>query len=76
MTSEFVQVLHTGCGHWVGISTIASKLCEVNVYESMRPALTKSLKRQISAILCLPLQKKEVTLKYEHLHGYLLCLLM
>ena len=26
MTSEFVQVLHTGCGHWVGISTIACKL--------------------------------------------------
>ena len=43
----------------------------------MRPALTESLiKRQISAILCLPIQKKEVTLKYEHLHGYLLLILL
>ena len=62
MTSEFVQVLHTGCGHWVAISTIGCKLGEVNVYDSMRPALTKSLKKQISAILCLPIQKKELTL--------------
>ena len=76
MTSEFVQVLHTGCGHWVAMSTIACKLGEVNVYDSMRPALTESLKRQISAILCLPIQKKEVILEYEHLHCYLLLILL
>ena len=46
MTSEFVQVLHTGCGHWVAISTIAFKLGEVNVYDSMRPALTESLTKK------------------------------
>ena len=76
MTLEFVQVLHTGCGHWVAISTIACKLGEVNVYDSMRPALTESLKRQISAILCLPIQKEQFTLKYEHLHSYLLLVLL
>ena len=77
ITLEFCpQVLHTGCGHWVAISTIACKLGEINVYYSMRPALPESLKRQISAILCLPIQKKEVTLKYEHLDGYLLLILL
>ena len=44
------------------ISTIGSKLGEVNIYDSMRSALTESLKRQIPAILCLPIQTKEVTL--------------
>ena len=55
---------------------LVSYLGEVNVNDSMRPALTDSLKRQISAILSLSLQKKEVTLKYEHLHGYLLLILL
>ena len=58
------------------ISTIGCKLGKVNVYDSMRPALTESLKRQIPAILSLPIQKKEVTLKYEHLHSYLLLILL
>ena len=76
MTSEFVQVLHNGCGHWVAISTIGCKLGEVNIYDSMRSALTESLKRQIPAILCLPIQTKEVTLKYKRLHSYLLLILL
>ena len=52
--------LHTGCGHWVTISTIVLKLDEVNVYYSMRHALTDSLKRQISDILCLPIQRRRL----------------
>ena len=63
--------------NWVAISTIGCKLGKVNAYyDGMRPALTKYLIRQISAILCLPIQKKEVTLKYEHLSGYLLLILL
>ena len=77
MTAESIQLLHTGCGHWVAISTIGYKLAEVNVYDSMRPALTDNLNRQISAILCLPIQKrKECILKYEQLHCYLLLILL
>ena len=76
MTAESIQLLHTGCGHWVAISTIGYKLAEVNVYHSMRPVLTDSLKRQISAILCLPIQKKECILKYEQMHCYLLLILL
>ena len=61
--------------HSVAISTIVLKLNEVNVYYSTRPALTDSLKRQISDIFYLPIQKKKVTLKYEQFHYYLLILL-
>ena len=75
-TLEFIQLLHTGCGHWVAISTIVLKLDEVNVYYSTRHALTDSLKRQISDIFYLPIQKKKVTLKYEQFHYYLLLILL
>ena len=46
------------------------KSAEVNVYDSMRTVLTDSLKRQISAILCLPIQRKKVILKYEQILYY------
>lgn len=49
---EFVQVLHTGFGHWVTVSTIGCSPAEVEVYDSMSPVLTGSMERQISAIMC------------------------
>ena len=60
MSSEFVQHLYTGCGVWIAISTISCWLAEVTVYDSMRSALTESLKRRISAILCLWSREKEL----------------
>ena len=40
---EFVQVLHTGRGHWVTISTIDCANGEVDVFDSMPPAVLKYL---------------------------------
>ena len=59
---EFVQVLHTGRGHWVTISTIACDNGEVDVFDSMTPALTDSLKNQIAALLCT--KQKAITVRY------------
>ena len=43
-TAEFVQVLHTGRGHWVTISTIGygKGSSEVEVFDSLPPSLTSS----------------------------------
>ena len=39
LTEEFVQVLHTGRGHWVTISTIGCSIAEVEIFDSMPPAI-------------------------------------
>ena len=31
----FVQILHTGCGHWHVVSTIGTKHAEVNIFDSI-----------------------------------------
>ena len=59
---EFVQILHTGQGHWVTISTIGCTTGEVNVFDSLPPAPTTDLLNQIAAILCTP--KDTIKVKY------------
>ena len=61
-STEFVQVLHTGCGHWVAVSTIGCAPGKVDIYDSLSPAPTSDLKWQIAALLATPL--KCITLRY------------
>ena len=49
---EFVQVLHTGAGHWVAVSTTGCGPDEVGVFDSMSFYLSGALERQIAALLC------------------------
>ena len=60
--NEFVQILHTGRGHWVTMSTIGCTAGEVNVFDSLPPSPTTDLLNQIAAILCTP--KKEIKVNY------------
>ena len=62
MRGEFVQVLHTGKGHWVAISTIGCQAAEVDIFDSMCPVLTGALQRQIAALLCT--QHNAITVRY------------
>ena len=59
---EFVQILHTGKGHWVTISTIGCTTGEVNVFNSLPQALTTEMINQIAAILCTP--KDTIQMRY------------
>ena len=68
MKSEFVQVLHTGHCHWITISTIGCTNGNVNIYDSLYPALTTKLKNQIASLLCY--EKKEITVKYKQMNNY------
>ena len=62
MKGEFVQVLHSGKGHWVTVSTIGCQTAEIDVFDSMCPALTGTLQRQIAALLCT--QQDVITVRY------------
>ena len=44
-SGEFVQILHTGCGHWHVISTIHP---EVNIFESTYCTCSDQSKMQIA----------------------------
>lgn len=61
-TEEFVQILHTGHGHWLTISTIGCKANEVHVFDCMPPAPTADMLNQIAAILCTP--QNTITVNY------------
>ena len=61
-TEEFIQVLHTGHGHWVTVSTVGCKDGEINIYDSLPPAPTSHLMNQIAALLATP--KPAITVKY------------
>jgi len=62
MKGEFVQVLHSGKGHWVTVSTIGCQTAEIDVFDSMCLALTGTLQRQIAALLCT--QQDVITVRY------------
>ena len=62
LTDEFVQVLHTARGHWLTVSTIGCKSAEVDVFDSMLPGISSSLKNQIASLLCT--KRKSITLRY------------
>ncbi len=51
MRGEFVQILHTGRGHWVTVSTIGCQQAEVDIFDSASPALNSCLENQIAALL-------------------------
>ncbi len=52
MKEGFVQVLHTGRGHWITVSTIGCHTAEVDVYDSMPPSVNSSLQNQVAALFC------------------------
>ena len=48
---EFIQVLNTGQGQWVTISTIGTPHPTVHVYDSLYSCAGTHLKAQIAAVL-------------------------
>ena len=61
-TEEFIQVLHTGCRHWVTVSTIGCREGEINIFDSYSPALTSHLMNHIAALLATP--NATINMKY------------
>ena len=49
--AEFIQILNTGCGHWVTVSTIGTSHPAVHVYDSLYSSAGTRLKAQIAALL-------------------------
>ena len=49
---EFIQILNTGHGHWVTVSTIGCTKGEILIYDSLPPAMTPKLRNQIACLLC------------------------
>ena len=62
---EFVQILHNGHGHWITISTYGCESGVVNVFDSLLPVVSSSIKQQTAAILCLAPAKTEIILRYS-----------
>ena len=50
-TGEFVQIIHTGEGHWHVVSTIGTQHPDVNVFDSMYCHCPEHSKVQISNLL-------------------------
>ena len=50
-SGEFVQILHTGHGHWHVISTIGREHPEINIFDSMYCFCSDHSKIQIASIL-------------------------
>ena len=48
---EFVQILHTGHGHWNTVSTIGEKHPDVQVFDSMYVCIPTKAKAQIASLL-------------------------
>ncbi len=59
---DFVQVLNTGKGHWVTISTIGCQRNEVDIFDSLYPTLSSQLQMQISVLLCT--KEKSITVRF------------
>ena len=57
-------MLHTGYGHRVIISTYECDLGFVDIYNSLPPAMSSSLPRQIATIVCLSPTHREVNIRY------------
>ena len=68
-TEEFIQVLHTGHGHWVTVSTIGCREGEINVYDSLPPAPTPHMMNQIAALLATP----KATIKMRYMETQMQC---
>ena len=59
---EFIQILNTGQGHWVTISTIGTTHPNVHVYDSLYSCAGTHLKAQIAATMAT--EKPELILKF------------
>ena len=51
---EFVQILNTGSGHWVVITTIGAPSSTVYIYDSLYSYAGPILQKQIASILAIP----------------------
>ena len=52
MTSEFVQILHTGSDHWVCVSSIGCVPGTVKLYDSLfHDAITQEVEEQVNDLL-------------------------
>ena len=49
--AEFVQIIHSGRGHWLTISIIGNSHPDVHVYDSMYPSAGTLVKAQTAALL-------------------------
>ena len=59
---EFVQILYTGIGHWVTVSTIGTVHPTVSIYDSLYSSAGTALLSQIAGILST--KEAEITLKF------------
>ena len=59
---EFIQILNTGLGHWVTISTIGTSHPTVHVYDSLYSCAGTRLKAQIAAVMAT--EKPELILEF------------
>ena len=59
---EFVQILHTGIGHWVTVSTNGTVHPTVRVYDSLYTSAGTTLQSQIACILAT--KEVEITLQF------------
>lgn len=50
---EFIQILNTGAGHWVTVSSVGSHPV-INIYDSKYSSTTSDLQEQIASIVCSP----------------------
>ena len=66
-SAECLPILHTGRGHWVTISTISCENSEVQVFDSMPPAVTSSIKKQIAALV--RNKEKNIILRYNNVEN-------
>ena len=48
---EFIQILHTGHGHWNTVSTIGVRHSEVQIFDSMYICIPTMAKAQIARLL-------------------------
>ena len=63
-TGEFVQIIHTGEGHWHVVSTIGTQYPDVNVFDSMYCHCPEHSKLQISNLLMT--KKNTIRLQYNN----------
>ena len=63
---EFVQIIHTGHGHWNTISTIGMKHGEVQVFDSMYMCLPTMAKAQIATLLAT--EQPAIKVNYMDVH--------
>jgi len=59
---EFIQVLNTGQGHWVTISTIGTSHPTVRIYDSLYSSAGTRLKAQIAAVMAT--EQQNLTLEF------------